>query len=159
MSELSGKHERFCQEYIIDYNGTQAAIRAGYSEASAKQTAYKLQKRDDINSRIRELQREQVKRLGLSQDYVVLELLDTYKSCREATPVKEWDYDEGCFVETGKYQFDSKGALKALEIIGKHLGMFDKKNAQAHDEKSNLLDMLVSGTGEDMNTDDLPEIQ
>lgn len=159
MSELSGKHERFCQEYIIDYNGTQAAIRAGYSDASAKQTAYKLQKRDDINSRIRELQREQVKRLGLSQDYVVLELLDTYKSCREATPVMEWDYGERCLVETGKYQFDSKGALKALEMIGKHLGMFDKKNAQAHDEKSNLLDMLVSGTGEDMNTDDLPEIQ
>ena len=159
MSELSGKHERFCQEYVIDYNGTQAAIRTGYAEASAKQTAYKLLQREDINNRVRELQSEQVKRLGISQDFVVLEMLDTYKSCREATPVKEWDYDAGEFVETGKYQFDSKGALKALEMIGKHLGMFDKKSAQPHDEKSNLLDMLVAGTGEDIETDDLPEVQ
>lgn len=62
-------------------------------------------------------------------------------------------------VETGEYAFDSKGALKSLEMIGKHLGMFDKKFAQTPGEKSNLLEMLINGTGEDMDTDDLPEIQ
>lgn len=49
MSKLSGKHERFCQEYVIDYNGTQAAIRAEYAQASAKQTAYKLLQREDVS--------------------------------------------------------------------------------------------------------------
>lgn len=159
MSVLSGKHERFCQEYVIDYNGTQAAIRAGYAQASAKQQAYKMLQREDVKARIRELQSEQVERLSITSDYVVLELLDTYKSCREAAPVMEWDYFSKEMVETGKYQFDSKGALKALEMIGKHLGMFDKKTAQPHSEKSNLLDMLVAGTEEDMDTDDLPEVQ
>lgn len=159
MSGLSAKHERFCQEYVIDYNGTQAAIRAGYAEASAKQQAYRMLQREDINSRVRELQSEQVKRLAVSQDYVVLQMLETYQCCREAHPVMEWDYDAGEMVETGKYQFDSKGALKALEMIGKHLGMFDKKSAQPHNENSNLLDVLVAGTEEDLDTDDLPEIQ
>lgn len=160
MSNLSGKHERFCQEYVIDYNGTQAAIRAGYSRASAKQQAHRLLQREDINNRVRELQSEQVKRLGLSQDYVVLQMLETYQCCREAHPVLEWDYGIGEMVETGKYQFDSKGALKALEMIGKHLGMFEKKTAHtAESEKSNLLDMLVNGTEEDVDTDDLPEVQ
>lgn len=160
MSELSGKHERFCQEYIIDYNGTQAAIRAGYSETSAKQEASRLLKKEKILDRVKELQADQVKRLSISQDFVVLQLLDTYRCCREAAPVMEWDYDAHELVETGRYQFDSKGALKALEMIGKHVGMFDKKFAQpAGSEKSNLLDMLVEGTKEDIATDDLHEVQ
>lgn len=160
MSALSGKHERFCQEYTIDYNGTQAAIRAGYAQDSAKQQAFRLLQREDVKARIRELQSEQVERLSITSDFVVLELLDTYKSCREATPVMEWDYLAKEMVETGKYQFDSKGALRALEMIGKHIGMFEKKSAQfAGSEKSNLLDMLVSGTEEDMDTDDLHEVQ
>ena len=160
MSALSGKHERFCQEYTIDYNGTQAAIRAGYAKPSAKQQAYKLLQREDIKARIRELQSEQVERLSVTSDYVVLQLLETYKCCREPTPVMEWDYYAGEMVETGKYQFDSKGALKSLEMIGKHLGMFEKRSGpSAGSEKSNLLDMLVNGTEEDMDTDDLHEVQ
>lgn len=157
---LSGKHERFCQEYVIDYNGTQAAIRANYSEASAKQQAYRLLQREDIRERILELQKEQVARLSISQDFVMLQMLDTYHCCREAYPLMEWDYAAREMVETGKYAFDSKGALKALEMMGKHLGMFDKKSTNPEDsEKSNLLDMLLSGTGEDIDTDDLSEVQ
>lgn len=157
--ELSYKHERFCQEYVIDYNGTQAAIRAGYSEKSAKQQAARLLKEEGVSDRIRELQKEQVERLAISQDYVMLQLLDTYKCCRKPTPVMEWDYVQREMVETGEYAFDSKGALKSLELIGKHLGMFDKKFAQTPGEKSNLLEMLINGTGKDMDTDDLPEIK
>jgi phage terminase small subunit len=159
VSELSGKRELFCQEYVIDYNGAKAAIRAGYSEKCAKQEASKLLKIDEVLDRVKELQAEQVKRLSISQDFVVLQLLDTYRCCREATPVLEWDYDTHEMVETGKYQFDSKGALKALEMIGKHVGMFDKKFAPAANGKSNLLDMLVDGTKEDIETDDLHEVQ
>ena len=160
MSELSGKHERFCQEYIVDYNGTQAAIRAGYSKASAKQEASRLLKKEKILNRVKELQTEQVKRLSISQDFVVQQLFDTYRCCRQAEPVMRWDYDAGEMVKTGEYTFDSKGALKALEMIGKHVGMFDKRFAQSGgSEKSNLLDMLVNGTKEDIDTDDLHEVQ
>lgn len=159
MPALRGKHERFCQEYVIDYNGKQAATRAGYEGDSARQQASRLLTKDEILDRIRELQAEQVKRLSISQDYVVLELLDTYKCCREATPVMRYDYDLGEMVETGKYQFDSKGALRALELLGKHLGMYDRKGSSAQSTGSNLLDRLTEGTGEDMNTDDLPEVK
>lgn len=159
MPALRGKHERFCQEYVIDYNGTNAAIRAEYEKKSARQQASRLLAMDEILDRIRELQAEQVKRLSISQDYVVLELLDTYKCCREATPVMRYDYDLGEMVETGKYQFDSKGALRALELLGKHLGMYDRKGGSAQSAGSNLLDRLTEGTGEDLNTDDLPEVK
>ena len=122
MVELKPKHERFCQEYVIDYNGAQAAIRAGYKEKSARGQASELLTNPNILARIREIQQEQIKRLAISQDFVVLQLIDTYNCCREPKPVMKYDYAEQAWVESGMYQFDSRGALKALEMLGKHLG-------------------------------------
>lgn len=126
--ELKPKqHERFCQEYVVDYNGTQAAIRAGYKEKSARQQASRLLTNANILARVHELQKDQLDRLVISQDYVVLQLLETYKCCREPSPVMRYDPSTGEMEETGMYQFDSKGALRALELLGKHLGMFSDK--------------------------------
>ena len=157
MPALKGKYERFCQEYVIDYNGTQAAVRTGYEKKSARQQASRLLAKDEVLGRIRELQVEQVERLGISQDYVVLQLLDTYKCCREATPVMRYDYDLGEMVETGLYQFDSKGALRALELLGKHLGLFDGKGNQKTSGENNLLHAIQNT--EEIDTDDLPEVE
>lgn len=124
---ITPKQERFCQEYIVDYNGAQAAVRAGYAANSARKTASRLLTNADILARVRELQREQTARLALTQDYVLQQLVDTYRCCREPEPVLVYDPDAGGMVESGKYQFDSKGALRALELIGKHLGMYQDK--------------------------------
>lgn len=159
MPKLSGKYELFCQQYVIDYNGTQAAIRTGYSENSARQQSSRLLAMPEILTRIRELQAEQVERLAISQDYVMLELLDSYKCCRAPSPVLRYDPATGEMEETGVYQFDSKGALRALELIGKHLGMYQKAAPTGQTGCGNLLERLVDGTGEDMNTDDLPEVK
>ena len=124
---ITPKQERFCQEYIVDYNGAQAAVRAGYAANSARKTASRLLTNADILARVRELQREQTARLALTQDYVLQQLVDTYRCCREPEPVLVYDPDAGGMVESGKYQFDSKGALRALELIGKHLRMYQDK--------------------------------
>lgn len=119
---LSAKQERFCREYILDYNGTQAAKRAGYSEKSAYSQAGRLLKNAEILARVRELQHEQVERLSVSADYVVLKLMETREKCMEPVPVLDSNGNQ-----TGEYTFDSKGALRALELLGRHLGMFDDR--------------------------------
>lgn len=127
--ELTRKQELFCQEYIVDYNGTKAAIRAGYEERSARQMASRMLAKDNIRSRVRELQADQVQRMTVTQDYVVQQLVSVYHKCSEPEPVMEWDANEREYVEKGTYEFDSKGANKALELLGKHLGMYQDKVA------------------------------
>ncbi len=123
---LSHKEDRFCLEYIVDYNQTKAAERAGYAEKSAAKKGCLLMKDPRILARIRELQKEQAERLCLSSDLVVIKLLELVDICMAAKPVMEWDYSEHKMSPTGEYQIDSKGAAKALELLGKHLGMFEK---------------------------------
>ena len=93
MAELEKKkHEKFCQEYIVDLNGTQAAIRAGYKEANAASQASTLLRNPNILARVGELRKEQRERLALNADFVVLELIDTYKKCKNPTGSCLWDF-------------------------------------------------------------------
>ena len=122
MPALRGKEERFCQEYVIDYNGTKAAIRAGYNPGDAANRAYRLMKKAEIAARVRELEKELADRLALSQEQVVLQLKKQYDECQA--------------------EKDHKNALKALELMGKHLGMFEKTNpgeAQAGEKLEDVL--------------------
>lgn len=124
---MTAKQERFCEEYVVDYNATQAAIRAGFKEKSARSQASELLTKPDILARVRDLQKAVTERLCLSEDRVINMLLEVYDKCIQSVPVTEWDFEKKSFVETGEYQFDSKGALRAIELIGKHMGMFDSK--------------------------------
>lgn len=154
------KHETFCQEYIVDYNGTQAAIRAGYSKKTAGVQASKLLKNANILARIRELQEERMAQLSLDQNFVVLQIVDTIQQCKGGYPVKTLNPKTGKYEEIGMYQFDSRGTLKGLELLGTHLGMFGKvPPAAGGGEKNNLLEQIIASTAEDIDTDDIPEIQ
>ena len=119
-------HEWFCYEYIVDHNGTKAAVRAGYSEHTAAQQACRLLKREDVQARIEELEKDLCTSLGLTAGQVITDLMAVVRRCMQAEPVKEWDYEAKEYRETGEWMFDSKGANKALELLGQHLGMFGK---------------------------------
>ena len=64
-------------------------------------------------------------------------------------------------IKEGKFGIEVKSydKVRALELLGQHLGMFDSRTAQNQDRENNLLDRLLDGTEEEMNTDDLPEVQ
>ncbi len=145
IKKLTGRQEKFCREYVIDYNATQAAIRAGYSEKTAGSTGAENLKKPNILARVRELQAEQAKRLCVSADWVVMQWVEVYKRCMQAEPVMIWDYEEKCKVHSGEYTFDSKGALTALEMIGKHLGMFKEDKGSSEQKVLERLDTVLGG--------------
>lgn len=125
---LNDRQRRFVDEYLIDLNGTQAAIRAGYSQKTARQIGQKLLTKVDIQQAISAAQVERQKRTELTADEVIRDLREVRDVClgRKSVKVVEVVKFEGEATphEVDALVFDANGANKALELLGKHIGMF-----------------------------------
>ena len=122
---LNEKQKQFCEEYIIDLNGTQAAIRAGYSEKTANRIASELLSKLDIQEYICELNNKRSERVKYSQDELMRDILEVKNRCMQANPVLDKEGNE-----TGIWKFDSNGANKALDMLAKHVGFYETDNKQ-----------------------------
>ena len=147
---LEGKMEKFCEEYIVDYNPLRAALRAGYSPSSAKSYGYQLLKKEKVVSRICELQEEYI-RNGLfdNKNRVIRELWEMYERAVQAKPVTVWDKEAKEYVETGEFQFDDKIAMKCLEFIAKIGGMLSEKENEKENKKENFEIIVKVDSDED----------
>lgn len=74
MAKLNDRQKRFCDEYLIDLNATQAAIRAGYSEKTAEQTASRLLTNVKVQEYIEKRKKDRIERTEITQDDVLKEL-------------------------------------------------------------------------------------
>ena len=141
MAELSNKrHERFCQEFLIDLNATQAYIRCGYKSKNPNARASELRAKPSISSRIDELKATRSARTGVNQDRVIRELarvafLDPTQlaNMNNATISEDASEDDRAAISSVKVKSGADWTerevkfadkLKALELLGKHLGMF-----------------------------------
>ena len=122
---LNEKQKQFCEEYIIDLNGTQAAIRAGYSKKTANRIASELLSKLDIQEYICELKNKRSERVKYSQDELMRDILEVKNRCMQANPVLDKEGNE-----TGVWKFDSNGANKALDMLMKHTGGYETDNKQ-----------------------------
>lgn len=143
-NELKDRQNRFCEEYLIDLNATQAAIRAGYSEHTAYAIGAENLRKPKIRSRIASLMEKRSEKTLVHADFVINNLVEVSQRCLQKVPVMEFDPIEKKMVqrkdEEGRdvWMFDSSGANKALELLGKHLKMFTDKIEQKN-EHSHLL--------------------
>ena len=144
---LTKKQKRFVEEYLVDLNATQAAIRAGYSTASARQIADENMSKPDIKNAIEKALAERSKRTGVNADRIIQELAKLafinptdVMNMDEATvrgdanrddtaaissvKVKTIPTEDGNITEREVRTYDK---IKALELLGKHIGMFTDK--------------------------------
>lgn len=178
MAKLTAKQQRFVDEYLIDLNATQAAIRAGYSPSTANEQGARLLVNVSISSAISQAMAHRSRRTGITQDRVLRELAkiafvnandvidpdsatvrqdaaEEDLSCIQSVKVKTSESDMG---SSSEREIKLADKLRALELIGKHLGLFDKRDQNiGNGEKNNLLE-AIAATGE-INTDDLPEVE
>lgn len=136
-AKLNDQQKMFAEEYLIDYNATQAAIRAGYSEKTAKQQGSRLLSNADVQEEIRKANQRRLQRVQINQDQVLeefaniglLKIHQFYKLGGDdgKTPVlKEYEEmtpDQQEIFLRGTIHVDVKDRLRALEGLAKCLGM------------------------------------
>ena len=117
---LTPQLERFCQEYVVDLNGTQAAIRAGYSEVSAASQAADILRRPRVAARVEVLQAQLTGRIQLDAESVIHQLMLDHKDAKAA----------------GHHS----AAVRATELLGKRLGLWiDRVRTEADDKSDEAL--------------------
>ena len=140
---IADKQKRFVREWLVDMNGTRAAVRAGYSEKSAAQTASRLMKDPAVRAYRDELLKEEFDSLGLTRHSLAVEVWRVYERCAAATPVLQWDSQLREYIESGEWQFDAKGCLKALGML--HDMIERMEHSEEEDDTTGYEEMIASG--------------
>ncbi|NCC41609.1 MAG: terminase small subunit [Gammaproteobacteria bacterium] len=112
MKELTPKQELFVKEYPVDLNATQAAIRAGYSAATARKIAHKLMLLPHIRDRVHASMDKRNENVKLTAETVITDLLRLQRKAEE----------DGTWA----------AAIKATELLGRHLQMFVDRVEMKH---------------------------
>ena len=169
MANLTPKQQRFVEEYLIDLNATQSAIRAGYSEKTANEQGSRLLANVSISEAIAEAQNKRTEQTQIDAAYVLkrlveidqMDVLDIMDDQMKIRPVNEWPKvwrqyvvnlenlelsdSEGCFK---KIKWPDK--VKNLELLGKHVSVGAFKDKIEHSGQleiqslSDLMDELSS---------------
>lgn len=133
---MNDRQKRFCEEYLIDLNATQAAIRAGYSKNTARSIANENLTKPDIQQYLKRLIENRNERTKITQDEVIADIIEVKNRCMQKAPVVKYDKEEKDYIqvqdEFGRdvWQFDANGANKALDMLMKHTGGYDLDNKQ-----------------------------
>lgn len=153
--KLTPKQKRFCEEYVIDLNASQAALRAGYSKKTHSVIGAQNLLKVIIQAEIQKLKIKIADKAEVSAEYVLTSLVNVAERCQQAEPVMMKD-GKG-WVETGEYKFDSSGANKALELLGKHLALFTEKVININDLTGEAMKTLAHKFDQ-LSIDELREI-
>ena len=105
VSTLTSKQSRWIDEYLIDFNGAAAAVRAGYSAKSARSIAHENMTKPDIQAVLQARQAAMAKELQITRQGVIRGLLDA--------------------VEMGRHQQNPSAMVGALREVAKMLGFYE----------------------------------
>jgi phage terminase small subunit len=121
---MTKKQERFCNEYLVDCNATQAAIRAGYSEKTARSIGQRLLTDVDIKNYIdKQMESMQGKTVASAEE--VIQYLSSVMRGQSTASVLSMCGD-GC-QEVIEKTPDEKERLKAAELLGKRYGLYSDR--------------------------------
>lgn len=186
MARLTEKQKRFVEEYLVDLNATQAAIRAGYAEKTARSIGQENLTKPDIQAAIQNAISARSERTEITQDMVLRELARIafangadfariVSTSTVTTVVNEKGYTQQVMqpvqrvelvdtekvdpeklaaiagIKEGKFGIEVKSydKVKALELLGQHLGMFTGKESQKEETSNDgFLDALKGEAAE-----------
>jgi len=179
--ELNAKQKAFVDEYMIDLNATQAAIRAGYSTKTARYTAARLLTIPELQEALQQRMKDRAIRTEITQDMVITELAKiAFSDATDYSQVVKYKKQRPVYDENGRLSevieeevtdveitltkdlSENKRAAiagvkmnkegievklhdktRALELLGKHLGMFNRVDLNVGGQEDNPLEVNV----------------
>lgn len=164
---ITEKQKKFVEEYLIDLNATQAAIRAGYSVKNAGKIGHELLEKTRISNEVTKKIAERSRRTGINADRVLIELAkiafvnaDDVIESKDATLKENASRDDLAAIQSIKVKtFGKDGVereikladkIKALDMLGRHLGMWNDKLQVSgmEEEQKKLADILQQLRGD-----------
>lgn len=142
MGTLTAKQKRFVQEWMVDLCGTRAAVRAGYSEKSAANTASRLMKDPDVQAYRNELLKAKFDELGITRHSLAVEVYEMMQKCKGGTPHMVWNSDTKTYEPDGTWEQNEKGLYKGAELLSR---LLDKMDGAAEEEGTDYETMLTGG--------------
>ncbi len=158
-NKLTDKQKRFVDEYVIDFNGTQAAIRAGYSKHTAKEQASQHLTKPHIQEAVQKKTKKIEEKSELSVQWVLDNLKEITDRCMQRVPVMYFDKEKKEYAQEtdengeGVWTFQSAGANKAVENIGRYFSMFNDRLEHSGDVTC-WLDLMKSHEEDDDGDDE-----
>jgi phage terminase small subunit len=116
---IEEKCDTFVQHYLKTLKIKESAIAAGYPESAAHRAGGRLLERPEVREAILKAMEKRAAQAEVDANWVLVRLIRVAERCLQAEAVVDHEGNP-----TGEYKFDSKGACRALELIGKHIGMF-----------------------------------
>lgn len=175
---MSDKQKRFVSEYLVDLNATQAAIRAGYSKKTAEVIGYENLRKPQIKAEIAKQQEKLQSKLEITQERVLEELAAiafangtdfvtvSAAGLLNVKPTKEVPKEKLPAIAGIKYSASGLGIeiklqdkVRALELLGKHLGVFDNGSGATANQENNIFEVIEESTREELDTSEIPEIE
>lgn len=137
MNTLNEKQKAFCREYILDFNQTQAAIRAGYSERSARRVASRMMTKDDIKAYINELKQIAADKAEITPEWILSKLRRVVEMGlgNEQTDVIVKENVAPGVSNTMSQKMtkaDIAAAKSALDLLGRYHGIFTDNTKVEH---------------------------
>ena len=136
--DLTGKQKRFCEEYVIDWNASRAALVAGYSEKTAYSIGNENLKKPEIRKEIQSA----AEKLGITAEYVLGNLKEIADFNKEKR-IKARSIGNDIFQE--EEMIDVQASIKANDLLGKHLKLFTDQidiKAEVKTEDQELTDAV-----------------
>lgn len=173
MAKLTDKQKRFVDEYLVDLNATAAARRAGYKDPNIGR---QLITKNNVSAEIQKRQEKLRGKLEITQERVLEELAAiafangtdfatiTHNGLVRLTPTDEVPEEKKkavASIKEGQYGTEIKlhDKVRALELLGKHLGVFDANNGPTNEQENNIFEVIEESTREEIDTDAIPEIE
>ena len=136
---MTEKQKRFCDEYLIDLNATQAAIRAGYSERTAYSIGTENLRKPEISAYINSRMEEKNKELIADQDEVLKYLTSVMRGESTSEEIVVEGIGDGCSTARAIEKAPSeKDRLKAAELLGKRYGLYTERIEEKVDMELNI---------------------